>query len=71
MKVGDKISYKPVIMTEDEPAEGVIKMYEPRGFMFKMDMLAIDEVGHWIPSHECVVLEEGVVDDKKGRSDNS
>jgi hypothetical protein len=56
--VGKKILYKPVIMADtDSETQGEIKMYEPAGFIFKMDMLSIDEVEHWIPAHECEFLE--------------
>jgi hypothetical protein len=60
MKVGDKVKYTPVMLAaEDGPAEGVVKMFEPAGYIFKMPMLVIDEVKHWIQAHECVVIEEG------------
>ncbi len=51
--VGRKIKYVPTIITEDEITEGVITMYLPQGNIFKMDMLCINEVKHWIPARDC------------------
>ena len=60
MKVGDKIRYTPVMLAgEDKPSEGTITMIEPAGHMFRMDMLVIDTVEHWIPAHECRPVEAG------------
>jgi hypothetical protein len=38
--------------------EGTIVTIEPAGYIFKMPMLIIDTVEHWIPAHECVAIEK-------------
>ena len=53
IKIGDTIEYTPKMIGEDKPAKGVIKKYEKAGDIFRMDMLCIDEVAHWIPAREC------------------
>ncbi len=58
MKVGDTVKYTPVMMKDDDkPAKGVIHMYAPAGDIFKMDMLCINTVEHWIPAHECKLIQ--------------
>lgn len=59
-KVGDKVRYAPVMLVNDAPCDGVVTMVESRGWLFKMDMLVIDTVDHWIPAHECQAKTEVV-----------
>jgi hypothetical protein len=58
MKIGDKVKYVPRLIPEDGPVEGTIVTIEPAGYIFKMPMLIIDTVEHWIPAHECVAIEK-------------
>jgi hypothetical protein len=51
--IGDKVHYAPVMLSEDTPRDGVVEMVEPAGSIFKMDMLSINTVDHWVPAHEC------------------
>jgi hypothetical protein len=57
MKVGDKVRYTPVVITEDKQTEGVIKQLVPAGDIFNQPMLVIEGVEHWIPAYECVEVE--------------
>lgn len=59
LKVGDCVQYTPVILKDrDTPTEGVITKVEPAGSLFLMDMVVIDTVEHWIPAHECRLVED-------------
>lgn len=50
--------YQPRAIKTDFPAEGVIRMYEPAGEIFNQPMLVIDEIPHWIPAHDCQILNQ-------------
>ena len=57
MKVGDRIRYTPTMLaTQDLPADGVITDYMPAGDIFRMHMLVMSGIEHWLPAHECALL---------------
>lgn len=58
--VGDRIRYVPSMIQTDVEAEGVVVMVEPAGATFRMDMIAIDEVEHWIPARDCERIRFGL-----------
>jgi hypothetical protein len=56
IKVGDVVTYKPSLISEDQQVTAaVVEMVELRGTIFKMDMVALKNVDHWVPAHECQV----------------
>ncbi len=56
--VGKRASYVPRMLDDDVPTVGIIKMYCPRGDIFEMDMVALGNLDHWVPAHECTILED-------------
>ena len=57
MKRGDKVLYTPIILSDkDKQCEGIIVDMEPAGLIFKMSMIALDTIPHWVPAHECKPL---------------
>jgi len=56
--VGRRVKYSPASLRDmgDVETEGVIENYEPAGYIFRMDMLVMKGVDHWIPAHECEFL---------------
>lgn len=46
------------MLSKDIPCDGIVEMVEPAGSIFKMDMLGINTVDHWVPAHECEKVEK-------------
>jgi len=62
LKVGDVVKYVPRMLADrDGPAIGTIDMIELAGYTFKIDMISITSVRHWIPMHECEKVNSGTV----------
>jgi hypothetical protein len=45
------------MINTDHESQGKVEQVEPAGKLFKMDMIGINTVEHWIPAHECELVE--------------